>query len=80
MASWSDEVKQGVNTVVTESRITLDTGFFCKNVVVLPFEVADNLSKTVTMRQQTTTLPRTPSELAWPHCRFDHRNLGYQRL
>jgi hypothetical protein len=47
MASWSDEIKQSVNTVVAESGIAFDAGFFSQNVVVLSFEVADNLTEAV---------------------------------
>lgn len=40
-----DEVKQNVDTVVAESGVTLDTGLFCENVVVLALEVADDFAK-----------------------------------
>ncbi len=43
MAGWGDEVKEGVHAVVSETGITLDAGFFSKDVVVLAFEVANNL-------------------------------------
>jgi hypothetical protein len=45
MASWSDEIKQSMNTVVAESGVTFDAGLFSQNVVVLSFEVADNLTE-----------------------------------
>ena len=45
MASWSDEIKQSVNTVVAESGVTFDARLFSQNIVVLSFEVADNLTE-----------------------------------
>ncbi len=46
MARWGDEVEEDVNAVITESWVTLDTGFLCKNIVVLSLEVSDNLAET----------------------------------
>ena len=43
MTGRSDEVKHGVNTVVPEARVTLDTGLLGENIIVLSLEVADNL-------------------------------------
>lgn len=43
MSRGCNKVKQSMHAVVSESRITLDTGFFCENVVVLPFQVANDL-------------------------------------
>jgi len=45
VASWRDEIKQSVNTVVAESGVTFDAGLFSQNIVVLPFEVANNLTE-----------------------------------
>lgn len=45
VAGGCDEVKQNVNTVVAESRVTLDTGLLSKNIVVLALEVADNFAE-----------------------------------
>jgi hypothetical protein len=41
-----DEVEQGMNTVVPETRVTLDAGLFGQDVVVLALEVTDNLLET----------------------------------
>lgn len=43
VTSWRDEVQQGVYTVVSEARVTLNTGFLRKDVIILAFKVADNL-------------------------------------
>ena len=43
MAGWGDEVEEGVDTVIPEARITLDTRLLSKNVVVLTLEVANDL-------------------------------------
>lgn len=40
-----DEVEHGVNAVVSEARITLDTRLLGQNVVVLPLEKANNFRK-----------------------------------
>lgn len=47
VAGRSDEVKKGVNTVVAETRVTLDTALLSENVVVLALEVAHDLTETV---------------------------------
>jgi hypothetical protein len=47
MASWGDEIKQCVNTVIAESGVTFDAGLFSQDVVVLSFKVADNLTEAV---------------------------------
>jgi hypothetical protein len=43
MAGGCDKVQQYMYTVVTESRVTLNTRFLCENAVVLSLEVADDL-------------------------------------
>jgi hypothetical protein len=43
MAGGGDEVEQGVDAVVPETRVTLDTRFLGQNIVVLPLEVANDL-------------------------------------
>jgi hypothetical protein len=45
VACGSDEVEQGMDTIVTEARVTLNTRLLCENVVVLPLEIANNLSE-----------------------------------
>jgi hypothetical protein len=47
MARGRDEVKHGVDTVVPESRVTLDSRLHGQNVVVLSLEVANNLREAV---------------------------------
>lgn len=34
-----------MDTIVTEAGITLDTGLLCKNIIVLAFEIANNLAE-----------------------------------
>lgn len=43
MSSGRDEVEQCMNSVVPETRISLDSGLLCKNVIVLTLEVTDDL-------------------------------------
>lgn len=45
MASGSNEVEEGMNSVVPETRVSFDSRFFGKNVIILPFEIANNLAK-----------------------------------
>jgi hypothetical protein len=45
MTSGRDEVKQSMDTIVSEARVTFDTGFFSQNVIVLSFKIADDLLK-----------------------------------
>lgn len=45
MAGRRDEVQHGVYTVVSEPRVTLDSRLLRQDIIVLPLEVADNLSK-----------------------------------
>jgi hypothetical protein len=42
MARGCNEVKQSVNTVITESWVTLDSVFFGENVIVLALQIANN--------------------------------------
>lgn len=42
MAGRGDEVKHGVDTVVPEARVTLDTRLFGQNIIVLSLEVAND--------------------------------------
>lgn len=42
MACGRDEVKQGVDAVVPEARVTLDAGLLAEDVVVFALEVAQN--------------------------------------
>lgn len=45
MAGRSDEVQQHMDAVVAESGVTLDSGLLGDNVVVLSFDVANQLCK-----------------------------------
>jgi hypothetical protein len=58
-----DEVEQDMNTVVAESGVTLDTGLFGENVVVLALEVADDFAEAVNVSAEAIE----PSELRAKH-------------
>ena len=47
MPRGGDEIQQSVHPVVPEPGVTPDPGFFRKDVVVLTFQVANNLLKSV---------------------------------
>ena len=42
MARRSDEVEKGVNTIVAEAGITLDSGLFGENGIVLSLEITND--------------------------------------
>lgn len=45
VSSGGNEVQQDVHTVVSEAGVTLNSGFFRKNVIVLALEVTNNLAE-----------------------------------
>ena len=45
MAGRGDEVEKGVDTVVSEARVTLDTRLFRQDIIVLALEVSDNFGE-----------------------------------
>lgn len=45
MASRRDEVEHGVDTVVPETGVALDTGLLGENIIVLSLKVTDNLGE-----------------------------------
>jgi hypothetical protein len=47
VSSRGDKVEQSVNSVVPESGVTLNSGLFGKNVVVLAFQVSDNFGEAI---------------------------------
>ena len=47
VTSWGDEVKQGMDTVVAEARLTPDTRLFGQNVIILALEVPYDFLETV---------------------------------
>ena len=55
MSSGRDEVEQGMDTVVAETRVTLDTRLLSEDVVVLTLEMANNL-----LEAEATGLARFP--------------------
>jgi len=47
VASGGDKVKQGVDAVVPETRVTFDARFFGQDVIVLTLEIANYFLKAV---------------------------------
>jgi len=45
MASWCDKVKESMNTVIAESGVSLDTGFRCKNIIVLSLKITNDFGE-----------------------------------
>lgn len=68
-----DEVEQDVNAVIAESGVTLDTGLFGKNIVVLTLEVADDLAKAGNVCQLGPLFHRRRGLSTLIHCRPGHR-------
>ncbi len=46
MTGGGDKVKECMNTVVSKAGVTLNTGLFSENIVILAFKVANNFLKT----------------------------------
>ena len=55
VSSGRDKVEEGMNPVVAEARVTLDTRLLSENVVVLTLEMANNL-----LEAEATGLARFP--------------------
>lgn len=45
MAGGCDEVEEGVNAIIAESRVTLDARFEGKDFIILSLDVAHDLTK-----------------------------------
>ncbi len=45
MSGGSDEVEKGMNTIVTETWITLDAGLLGENVIILSLKIANDFAK-----------------------------------
>jgi hypothetical protein len=45
MACRSNEVEHGMDTIVPETRITLDSRLFGQDIVILSLQISDNLRK-----------------------------------
>jgi len=53
MTSRGDEVQQSVNSVIPETRVTLDARLLSKDVIILTFEVTNNFLESATrMRKE----------------------------
>lgn len=52
VASGGNEVEHGVDTVVPESGVTLDTRLLGQNIVILSLEIANDLREAVTGNRQ----------------------------
>lgn len=81
MASGGDEVEQSVYTVVPKSGITLDTGFFRENVIVLSFEMSDDLREANRQyyHQQLNHCGSSLMSLTWLRYRFGPQILACQQ-
>lgn len=44
-----------MNTIITETRITLNSGFFSQNIVILSFQVSNNFMETI-LKERISTL------------------------
>jgi hypothetical protein len=46
MSSWSDKVKESMNTVITETWVTFNSRLLSENVIVLSLKITNNLTET----------------------------------
>jgi hypothetical protein len=58
VAGWCDEVQHNVNTVVAESRVTLDTRLLGDNAIVLALEISDDLLEAASWSASASSLQR----------------------
>lgn len=58
MTSRGNEVKHGVDSVVPEARVTLNTRLLGQDVVVLSLEVSNDFGKAVKVHSQRQTIGR----------------------
>jgi hypothetical protein len=54
MAGGCDKVKHGVDAVVPETGVTLDTGLLGQNVIILSLKIADDLREAILSCKQVT--------------------------
>lgn len=47
MTSGGDKVEKGVDTVVAEAGVTLNPGLLRQNIIVLSFQISENLLEAV---------------------------------
>jgi hypothetical protein len=70
MASWRDEVEESVHSVVPEARVTFDSGFFGKNIIILAFEIANNFLESIkTIKREGSFGFRTRTRTRYQCCR-----------
>lgn len=72
MSSWRNEVKQHVHSIVSETRVTLDAGFCCKDFVVFSLKVPNNLAKAAAVLDLFQLLGS--ASLTKLHCQSGHRS------
>lgn len=69
-----DEVQKRVNTCVLESRLALDPTVNSEDLIVLPLNVADDVSEAV--HALVKVYLSVGEVLTLPHCRSDLQNQG----
>ena len=47
VASGCDKIEEGMDTIITEPWVTLDTRLFGEDVIILALEVSNNLGETM---------------------------------
>jgi hypothetical protein len=78
VSRWGDEIQKGVNPIVPETRITLNTGLLCQDIIVLAFKIANNLLETENSKFDGE-LSRGRKKLTQIRCQCCHQNRGYQQ-
>ena len=79
MSSGCDEIEKNVNTIVAETRVTLDTGLLCKNIIVLSFKEANDLAEAMPPSAKSCELCMQVYPTL-PHYQFGHQSQVYQQL
>lgn len=63
MASWRDEIKKSMDTVVPETRVTLDPRLLGENIVVLTLKVTNYFLEAGWSRKEYHKVPRREKNL-----------------
>lgn len=79
MPSGSDEIEEGVNTIITEPWPTLNSTIYGENIVILSLKVVHNLSKAVRAKSTKCAVEvlLAMTGITLPHCQSDRQSREY---
>lgn len=79
MPSRSDEIEEGVNTIITEPWPTRNSTIYGENIVILSLKVVHNLLETIraTSIKCAVEVLLGMTGITLPHCQSDRQNREY---